>query len=201
MNIKEINTKIAEHIVLTIGLTVLAFLCLGLFLGATLMAPPETEYITLPPEVITRTVEVVKEVVKYKTIREPYIVRETVIKEIEVGVMVEVPVKLRNFKDTDELDAFLFKDDTDSRIILRANSNGVISFEGQCEDIALQLQERAREAGYIMSIEIIGGEEVYKDVRCILTGRLHVINSVVIGNEFIFIEPGTDDFWVAAYLD
>ena len=182
---EEVNAKVTG----LVGLALLAFLCLGLFLGSNLMAPTKTEYITLPPEVITTTVGVVK----YKTVEVPHIVRET--------VMVEVLVKLRNFKDTDELDAFLIKDDTDSRVILTANSDGVVSLHGNCEDIALQLQERAREVGCIMSVEIIGGEEVYQGGRCTLTGTLHAINSVVIGNEFYFIEPSTDDFWLAAYLD
>ena len=153
---------------------VLASMWLGLWLGETYVIKPQIiiEYIILPPE--TRVVGIIR----------------------QVEVIKEVPVKLKDFESIGQLREFLDQDDTDSRLVAK----GVIYLQGSCEDRALQLQNRAMDAGYKMSIQVLG--KLYNnDGQYYFVGRLHAICSVIIGNEFIFIEPSTDECWIGAYLD
>ena len=71
-----------------------------------------------------------------------------------------------------------------------------------CEDYALALRDDAYSKGFHMNIQAVW------DYRRPDTGELiteynegHAVNSTIIGNEMYFIEPQTDEYWLATYLD
>ncbi len=134
------------------------------------------------PRVITEYVEVPTEVV----------VTKEVTREVPVEITKEILVEneLVDFVSVEKLEQWLVEDDTDRHIFLNADSDGIIKLTGCCEDHALQLQNRALAAGYKVSVQIIEDKN-----------QLHALNLVRIGNEFYYIEPQTDEFWLAAYLD
>lgn len=169
-----------------VGIAAVA-LFLGYLIGSNHMQP---EVVTipepLPPKIIK--VEVPVEVVK----------EVEVIKEVEV--VKEVPIKLRHFESVQELKDWLQQ--VDGQIRLRANSDGIIHLRGACEDVAMYLQDRAIEDGYKMSIEVLSRDEYHRWYGDWLDeGRLHAVNSTIIGNEFWFIDFSSDKVWLAAYLD
>ena len=65
----------------------------------------------------------------------------------ENTIIVYVNVPLRDFQNLDELKDFLAKDDTNNHVYLKANSNGVVSLNGYCEDLAFQLRDNAEQTG------------------------------------------------------
>ncbi len=134
------------------------------------------------PRVITEYIEVPIEV----------IVTKEVTREVPVEITKEILVEneLVDFISVGELEQWLVEDDTDRHIFLKADSDGIIKLTGCCEDHALQLQNRALSAGYKVSVQIIEDKN-----------QLHALNLVRIGNEFYYIEPQTDELWLAAYLD
>lgn len=119
---------------------------------------------------------------------------------IEVPVVKEVPVRLRYFRDTDELESFLKESDVDHHAYIRATEEGIIDLtlrKYDCDDYAIALQNHAEDAGFRMNIQIVKN---YK----MSNGRFvagHTLNSTIIGNKLYFIEPQTDDYWLEAYLD
>ena len=117
---------------------------------------------------------------------------------IEVPVVKEVPVRLRYFRDTDELESFLKESDADHHAYIRATEEGIIDLRKyDCDDYAIALQNHAEDAGFRMNIQIVKN---YK----MPNGRFvagHTLNSTIIGNKLYFIEPQTDDYWLEAYLD
>jgi hypothetical protein len=110
-----------------------------------------------------------------------YVDRE-VIKE----VLVEKPVELRQFTSLEELEAWLAEDDTDEYVYLFAGKNGVCqpSDKYDCDDYAFQLQQRAANSGFLISVTIIKKQ-----------GKLHMINLACIGNSIYYIEPQSDKAW------
>ena len=123
---------------------------------------------------------------------------EEVIKVVEV--VKEVPIKLRHFESVQELKDWLQQ--VDRRVRLKANSEGIIYLRGICEDVAMYLQDEAIEAGYKMSIEMLGRDEYHKWYgEWLDKGRLHAVNSTIIGNEVWFIDFSSEKVWLAAYLD
>ena len=131
-------------------------------------------------------------------IQEP-VIKEVVVTKI-VEVVKEVPVKLRHFESVQELKDWLKQ--VPMRLHLKANSEGVIELQGVCEDVAIDLQDRAIEDGYKMSIEALDRGQYHKWYgEWLEKDRLHAINSVVIGNEFWFIDFLADKVWLGAYLD
>ena len=150
--------------------------CATFFLGAYIGQE------TFEPKVVTQ----VQYEVKY--IESP--VYKIVEKIMEVEVIKEVPREIREFESLKELKQFLEDDDTNEvlRLYPIKGTGGVISFTGPCDHYALNLQRRALEAGYLMSIEIIERDN-----------EPHMMNSAVIGNEIYYIEPGTDEVWLWGY--
>jgi len=110
-----------------------------------------------------------------------YVDRE-VIKE----VMVDRPIELHEFASVKELRAWLAEDDTDEYVYLWAGRDGVCqaSDKFDCDDYARQLQCRAAESGFLLSITIVTEQ-----------GRPHMINLACIGNDIYYIEPQTDQVW------
>jgi len=129
-------------------------------------------------------------------------VEKPIIIEREVKVLVEVPVILKDWNSVEELEEFLINDDTDKRVILSVDSEGKINFDNHCEDYALQLRDRAMDIGRHLSIAALHPEEYEKWYGERLTpGQYHAIAMARIGNEFWYIDPQTDEHWLALYLD
>ena len=125
-----------------------------------------------------------------------------VAKTIDIVREVKIPVTLKDWGSLEQLEEFLASDDTDERIILTADSQGKISFDDQCKDFALQLRDRAMARGMFLSIIALHPKEYEKwyDKR-LKTERYHAISMARIGNELWYIEPTTDEHWLALYLD
>jgi len=105
--------------------------------------------------------------------------------------------KLRYFESTDELKTFLEESSVDNHI-----KAGQDWRTYDCDDYAIALREYAHSKGFHMNVQAIWR------YRRPDTGELagsydegHALNSTIIGNRMYFIEPQTDDFWLAAYLD
>lgn len=134
---------------------------------------------TFKPQVIhIETLVEVEKVVEVEVMKE---VPVEVIKE----VLVPTPIEVREFEDLDELKQFLAADDTDEilRLYSIQGTDGLMSLWGDtCDYDALNLQERALKAGYLMSTQIVKNN--------------HMINSAVIGNDIYFIEPENDKVWL-----
>ena len=130
--------------------------------------------------------------------REPEIITKTVIKEVTVTEYITLPpvVKMaRQFNDVREMIDWV--NDNRLPIILIADSNGEINLNGQpsnplydCDDYAGELQRRALKDGYIINVEL--------DKE---NGLPHALNSVIIGNDWYFIEPQDGTYWFKTGLD
>jgi hypothetical protein len=146
------------------------------------------------PEVVTQT----EYIDRY--IEKPVYVE--IEKSIYVEREVEVPVMLKDWNSVEELEEFLANDDTEEHIILTAGSDGKINFDGQCEDFALQLRDRAMAINKYLSVIALHPEEYRKWYgKQLKSNEYHAICMARIGNEFWYIEPATDKHWLALYLD
>ena len=112
------------------------------------------------------------------------------------------------FVSVEELASFLETDNTDNTLFLQAGKDGIIQFNGQCEDYAFNLQKRAKEAGYIMETELLSKTDCIKwkkyiegDPYSLGYNDAHMIDKVYIGNEVWFIEPANDNKWNPYKLD
>ena len=111
-----------------------------------------------------------------------------------------------DWESTEELKAWLEYDD--APLILIADENGVVNFNGQCEDIAFQARDRAYDAGKRLDTEILTRQECITYQKY-LPGNVyqlgvndgHYLNKAVIGNEVWFVQADTDKIWLAWYLD
>jgi len=136
------------------------------------------------PQVVTEYVVVEKPV--------EMVVIKTVIQEVPVVLVreVEVPVKLKDFESLKELEEWL-----GGRIFL-------LKEDADCDDYATWLQRKAMRDGYFVSFEAITAAEY--NVRFedkIEVNEIHAINSVIIGNNFYYIEPQTSEVALGACLD
>jgi hypothetical protein len=107
--------------------------------------------------------------------------------------------KLRDFESTDELKAFLEQSDVDQCVYLTSGQE-LTSYD--CEDYAKALRNEAHTKGFHMNIQIVWHYR-RPDTGEVITRRNegHALNSTIIGNEMYFVEPSTDEYWLAAYLD
>ncbi len=109
---------------------------------------------------------------------------------------------LSDWTSIQELEAFLEQDDTDHYIYLIADKDGIVKFNGQCEDADMQLRNRAMQWGRFLSIEVLDTAEYQKWYGGVLPyNNSHAICSAITGNEIWFIEPSTDRHWLAWDLD
>jgi hypothetical protein len=153
----------------------------------TAYAVPEPVYVDVEkPVTEVRTVEVDRPV---------YITRE-------VDVPRDVPVALKDWNSPEDLADFLKNDDTDQHIFLRADDSGGVALNGQCEDLALQLRDRAMAIGRYLSVQVLSPQEYLKWYGVALRSNVyHAICMARIGNGFWYIEPSTDKYWLALNLD
>ncbi len=111
-------------------------------------------------------------------------------------------VVLTDWESPEELQAFLAEDDSNRHVYLRPDANGVNQLDGQCEDLALQLRDRAMAKGKFLSVIVLHPAEYLKWYGVYpINGEYHAINMAVIGNEFWYIEPRNDKAWAALRLD
>uniref|UniRef100_A0A6M3IUS2 Uncharacterized protein n=1 Tax=viral metagenome TaxID=1070528 RepID=A0A6M3IUS2_9ZZZZ len=113
---------------------------------------------------------------------------------------------LLDWESVDELKAWLEYDD--APLILIANKDGVVSFNGQCEDTAFEARNRAYEIGKWLDTEILSRAESIKyrqhisgDVYSLGVNDGHYLNKAVIDNEVWFVQADTDTIWLGYYLD
>lgn len=109
-----------------------------------------------------------------------------------------VPAKHRNFYTLDELKDWLALNAISASVYLK--SPGV---EIDCDDYALELQQKALSDGFIISFEIVSERE-YDALfsQPLPTGTtLHAINLAIIDNSVYYIEPQTAEVVFVANLD
>jgi hypothetical protein len=164
---------------------IVAFLCLG---TPSVQAQPnedrfelgyQTGYAAGYEQGNTDSVEY-REVVRYE---EREVVRE---------VTINRTISLRDFASTEELTGWLAADDTNEFVYLFTDQAGIArtSDRFDCDDYARQLQQRAADSGYLMSLAIVDG-----------TDGPHMINLVIIDGGIYHVEPQTDEFWRYSELD
>lgn len=110
--------------------------------------------------------------------------------------------KLRYFESTDELEGFLEESDVDHHMYVNITVGQDWSTY-DCDDYAIALRNAALSKGFHMNIQAVWNYRRPDTGELITTGgnEGHALNSTIIGNEVYFIEPQTDDYWLAAYLD
>jgi DNA-binding response OmpR family regulator len=130
-------------------------------------------------------------IVEKEVVHEVEVTKEVVKKEIEYrdivrNVVVEKPIKQREFASLEELKKWLAEKSVTKSIFFFVTSNGTQASSNKydCDDYALDLQKRALEDGYLMSASVIEKQ-----------GQLHMINLATIGNDVYYIEPQTDEVW------
>lgn len=108
-----------------------------------------------------------------------------------------------DWESLDELAAFLDMDNTDSFHILRPGPDGRLYFNGQCEDLAFQLRDRAYEIGKRLETEILTYQECLElyPGKYLRAGNLHMLCKAVVGNRVYLVEPETDKYWEYCWLD
>ncbi len=109
-----------------------------------------------------------------------------------------VPVELHNFSDPDELKQWL-EDKMNAPTVRFQLPNT----EVDCDDYALEMQNRALADGYIMSFQVIGRSEYNELFKTKLPDNqsLHAINLAIIGNDVYYIEPQTGEVAFMVHLD
>lgn len=192
---------------LTVPVAIVIFICaawtLALNMGLTHAGPGVIGYVKNSSYLVTEPVylEVEKPVPVEQPVQTVEVIRPVYV-EKEVPVTLEVPVALQDWDSPEQLREFLRNDDTDQRIILTADSQGQVLLNGQCEDYALQLRNRAMAIGRYLSIEVLHPKEYEKWYgQTVRADQYHAICMARIGNEFWYIEPTTDKCWLALYLD
>jgi 2-polyprenyl-6-methoxyphenol hydroxylase-like FAD-dependent oxidoreductase len=109
-----------------------------------------------------------------------------------------VPVELGSFNNLEELEQWL--EETRNVTTIRFQSTDTIV---DCDDYALELQQKALADGYLISFQIIEPDKynsIFESGK-LPPDTLHAINLVLIGNTAHYIEPQTGEIVFAAYLD
>ncbi len=188
-----------------IKVTIVVCLIISSILGGYSIAKLtiEPEYIHInTTETITEIVEVQGEIIEVEVEVEKVVVFTEYVDRL-VEVHTESTREIIDWKNVDELKTFLENDDSDKVIVLKANSDGVILLNNQCEDIALRLIDRAQVAGRRLFFVPLHREEYAKWYdTTIEEGHYHAVAGAIVGdNDFYYIEPTTDKYWLALYLD
>lgn len=142
-------------------------------------------------EYIERTVYVDKPVYTERIVEKEVIVERVVEKIIVVEKIVEVPAELKSFGNVTALREWLGEE---GRFVL-------LGKDKDCDDYALWLQDKGLKDGYLISIEAIFPDEYNKIFKRMEIDTPHLMNSVIIGNEYWYIEPQTREIILSGYLD
>jgi hypothetical protein len=198
------KTALLHRIIVPLGVVLLLCTAWTIALN-TNFANAETRTVTpTEPEPVYIEVEktVYVEVEKIVTVIETIEVDRPVFIEKIKEVPRDVPVALKDWDSREQLIEFLKNDDSDRYIILNMDDAGKAAFNGQCEDLAIQLRDRAMAAGRYLSIQVLNPKEYEKWYGQPVAGVVyHAICMARIGNEFWYIEPSNDKCWLALYLD
>jgi len=123
----------------------------------------------------------------------PEIVEKVVEVPIEVEVVREVAPKYHDFRDPDELSAFL-EEDAVSEIPPYFSIGGtVVRF--WCMDYAESLRDNLNSAGYFANVQCFPAGELPMSDRVL--GAAHAMVSVRAGDAVYLVEPQTDECWKA----
>ena len=114
--------------------------------------------------------------------------------EREVEVIVEVPIELRDFESVEELREWLGEE---CHFIIFGAKDKVYD----CDNHSLWLQKKGLKDGYLVNYEAIMPDEYNKYFKNMEIDGLHAINSVIIGNDFYYIEPQTREIVWRGSLD
>jgi len=133
-------------------------------------------------------------IVKEVPVEVPVIVE--VEKIVEIEVLVKYPLELCDFESEEELKQGLKAREERRVIFLRSDKY-------DCDDAARAMVEDAVEDGYWMWLQIIddrlrspvSGRIINK------TGKVHALTSVIIGNDFYYIEPAFNEYWLMWSVD
>ena len=185
------NNKIATAAKTLIGIVALSLVfCIGAHFGQTTpeLQTPETTVAARLGGVEVRLVE---------TTTVQYVDRPVTVTEYVERVK-SVPVELRDFSELEELKQWL--EDKKNVTTVRFQSPNVTV---DCDDYALEMQQKALADGYLISLEIIGPGEYNKLFKNseLPPNTLHAINLVIIGNDAYYIEPQTGEVVFVAHLD
>ncbi len=188
------NNKMATAAKTLIGIVALSLVfCIGAHFGQTTSAPQTTTNTntnlntSFKPTVETQPVETLTVQHADRPVTEVKYVERTK----------RAPAELRNFNNLEELKQWL-ENNKNVTTVRFQSPNGTVD----CDDYALEMQQKALADGYIMSFEIIGESEYNVLFKTPLPpNTLHAINLVIIGNDAYYIEPQTDEVVFAAQLD
>jgi hypothetical protein len=166
---------------------------LGGFIG---QAKPEIQAATNQDTNINQVIQA--RVIEIKTVQYIEGPAEPAVETVYVEPAKTADVELRNFNNLAELQRWLEAVRNITAIRFQYPDAPV-----DCDDYALELQQRAIKDGYLMSFQIIEPARfnaIFKDSQ-IPPDALHAINLVVIGNGAYYIEPQTGEIVVAAQID
>jgi len=109
-----------------------------------------------------------------------------------------VPIELRNFNTLEELEQWM--EGRQNVTTIRLQSDDILV---DCDDYALELQQKAIVDGYVMSFQIIDSDKYNSlfESSKLPPDNLHAINLVIIRNTAHYIEPQTGEVVFAAQLD
>ena len=127
---------------------------------------------------------------------QPTVIRETEYIPVESVIIKTVEVEkftpARDFTDLSELQEWLNKNTT---LYLAPDENGVLTLvnhiptdKDDCDDQALGFQQKALDAGYIMSVHLVENGRIF-GVKVTEFTENHMGNLAVIGNDVYYIEP------------
>ena len=104
---------------------------------------------------------------------------------------------ITDFQSVEELKEFLAQDN--APLILKANADGIIRFDGVCNEEAIQLRDRALEKGKYLSVVVVSRLEYYLRTQRVMAeeAQYHTMNMAIIGREYYLIEPTTDEIWLS----
>jgi hypothetical protein len=134
------------------------------------------------------TVEVIETLVEKKVIEEVPVIEYV---EVEIEIEKEIPLELKEFESEEEMVAWLNADQTDELPYIKD------LFE--CENFARTLMKHSLEEGYYVSFQVLKNYTRPKTKE--FTEGPHAINSTIIGNYIYFIDPQTDEYWIAYKLE
>jgi len=115
----------------------------------------------------------------------------------------EVTIPLEDWASLDELKEFLKEDNTDRHTILIANEKGEVFLDGRCRVKAEQLRDNAFAIGKRLETESLTRTEaiMYFDIGQKLSPwDRHEVCKALIGNEIWFVEPSSDQIFMAYYI-
>ncbi len=104
---------------------------------------------------------------------------------------------ITDWQSVAELQAFLAQDK--APLHLKANSSGVVSFVGVCNEQSMQLRDRALEKGKYLSVVVVSRLEYFLRTHRVMEqeGQYHTMCLAIIGRTYYLIEPSTDEIWLA----